>query len=149
MMLRASVQMTGEKIDMKVVTGKEVTSGNSIPDGDTLVAFVEAAVSQNEVALLKARSEVIEKMGEGALIDAAALVGNFQMMVRIANSTGIPLDTPMAALSTDLQKELSLNGFESSDNTPDAGFLQRAAGKVFGPIVMGCLKFLGERRKPG
>lgn len=147
MMLRVSVEMTGNKIDMNVVTGDTATIRNSIDFGDTLVAFSEALVGENDDALDKARSTVIKEMGTEVLIDAAALVGNFQRMVRIANSTGIPLDTPMDVLSEDMQEKLSFNKFVSAVNTPDNGLLQRAVGKVLRPIVKSAMWVFMVKRK--
>ena len=147
MMLRVSVEMTGNKIDMNVVTGDTATIRNSIDYGDTLVAFSEALVGEDDDALDKARSTVIKEMGTEALIDAAALVGNFQRMVRIANSTGIPLDTPMDVLSEDMQEKLGFDKFVSAANTPDAGLLQRAVGKVLRPVVKSAMWVFMVKRK--
>ena len=44
-----------------------------------------------------------------ALVDAAAVVGNFERMVRIADGTGIPLDKPVAMVSADMREELGLD----------------------------------------
>jgi hypothetical protein len=142
MMLRASVEMTGKKVDMNVVTGNDATVQESILFGDILVAFAEALV-RNDDTLTYTRKMVIEQMGSETLIDAAALVGNFQQMVRIANSTGIPLDTPMAIISKDLQKKLGFNRFQTAENTPNIGFLQQAVGKVLRPIAMVILRIFG------
>ena len=59
-------------------------------------------------------------MGPEALVDAAAVVGNFGRMTRIADSTGIPLDESMEAISGAIRSELDLARFGSSANTPGA-----------------------------
>jgi hypothetical protein len=43
-----------------------------------------------------ARSELVETIGEAAVIDAAAVVANFEMMTRLADCTGAVLDIPMS-----------------------------------------------------
>ena len=146
MMLRASVELEGGKVDMNVVSGDTGTVKNSIPFGDILVEFAEAAVRLDADAIDNARGKVVENMGTDALVDAAAVVGNFQRMVRIANATGISLDTPMDILSRDLQKKLGFNKFGSAANTPDESLLHRAAGKVMGPLTRGVMKGYGAMR---
>ncbi len=131
---------------MNVVSGDTETVKNSIPFGDILVEFAEAAVGGDDVVLTKIRKKIIEEMGTDALIDAAAVVGNFQRMVRIANATGVPLDTPVDVLSGDLQKKLGFNRFGSAANTPDESLLQRATGNVMGPLTRGLMKGYGAMR---
>ena len=58
-------------------------------------------------------------------MDAVAVIGNFQRMVRIADGAGIPLDTPMALMSADLRAELGYNGLGSAKNTPETGRVMR------------------------
>lgn len=52
------------------------------------------------------------------MVDAAGVIANFQRMVRIADGTGIPLDEPVAMLTTDIREELGLNHYGSADRTP-------------------------------
>jgi hypothetical protein len=42
------------------------------------------------------------------VVDAAGVASNFERMVRIADSTGIQLDTRMAALSKGVRDQLGL-----------------------------------------
>ena len=66
--------------------------------------------------------------GSAVLVDAAAVVGNFQRMVRIADGTGIPVDGLMSALSGSIADELDLRRFGSAQNTPRSGLLRKLAG---------------------
>ncbi len=143
MMLRASVEMTGGELDINAVTGDATTVRNNIAFGDTLLAFTEAAVGEDEDALVKARSMVIKEMGAEAIIDAAALVGNFQRMVRIANATGIPLDKPMVMISEDLQKQLGLKRFNSAASTPSTGLLIETLGGILRSAMLSGLRVFG------
>lgn len=45
------------------------------------------------------------------MVDAAGVASNFERMVRIADSTGIPLDERMAALSREVGATLQLERF--------------------------------------
>jgi hypothetical protein len=67
---------------------------------------------------------------------------NFERMVRIADSTGIPLDPPVAVLSSGLREELGIDDFGSSANTPAIGPLARGLGRLFGPTL---LRFFSSR----
>ena len=86
-------------------------------------------------------------MGVEGLVDTAAVVGMFQRMDRVADSTGIPLDKPISVLSGDLQDELGLWNFDSARNTPTASWLQRVAGKILTPLAGGVLRTLGRLRR--
>jgi hypothetical protein len=55
-----------------------------------------------------ARLDVIEELGPEALVDAASVFGNFAMMNRIAEGTGIPLAKQMQDREQDLIAELGL-----------------------------------------
>ena len=69
-------------------------------------------------ALVAARAEVRSVLTPEAYVDACAVIGAFNVVDRIADSTGIPLDAPMAAMTGDLRSELDLGRFRSSTNTP-------------------------------
>ena len=82
-------------------------------------------------------------------MDTAAVIGNFQRMVRIADATGIPLDAPVGALSAEIRDELDLGSFASAANTPDPGTLQKAAGRALRPAAMAALRMVGRLRRSG
>lgn len=60
--------------------------------------FAEAATSPvaDESALTHAREALTSAMGEESMVDAAAVVANFEMMTRLADCTGAVLDNPMS-----------------------------------------------------
>jgi hypothetical protein len=142
MLLRVSSQISGTEADLHAVTeGADIASG--VEGGDVLVRFAESAVRGDEDLPL-ARGAVAEQLGPEALVDAAAVVGNFERMVRIADGTGIPLDTPVSLLSADLREELGIDRFGSADETPPVGLLKRAAARAIGPLVPHLMR-LAER----
>ena len=102
----------GTEVDLKtIVAGAEVES--HLPAGDSLVRLVEAALS-NPDDLPEARNRLIDELDHAALVDAAGVIGNFQKMTRIADSTGIPVDSAAAAMSADIREELGLDEFSSA-----------------------------------
>jgi len=113
-----------------------------------LLAFSEAAVTGTEEELSSARSAVVEAMGEEAMVDAAAIIGNFERMVRIADSTGIPLDKPVAAFSAGIRADIGIDEFGSARNTPKSGVVARAVARLAGPIVVPIARMVARRMMP-
>ena len=112
MMLRGSSANSGEAVNLAaIVEGQDIDSG--IPGGRTLVRFTDAALSNSE-DLDAARAALVEELGEAEMVDAASVIGNFQRMVRIADSTGIPVDGFMAEANADVREALGLNSLPSA-----------------------------------
>mgnify|MGYP006270569859 FL=1 len=67
-----------------------------VATADALVAFARAATSPAADAdvLSSTRDRLVEVMGVDAMVDAAAVVANFEMMTRLADSTGAVLNNP-------------------------------------------------------
>jgi hypothetical protein len=128
LLLRASGETVGEAVDARAITEDAAAAGSGIEHAEALLAFADAAVAGEPEALSAARARLLEAVGPEGVVDAAAVVANFERMVRIADSTGIPLDTPVAAMSADLRDDLDLGAFGSASNTPEPGVLTRAAG---------------------
>ena len=81
------------------------------------------------------RDALRDAAGSAALVDAAAVVGNFQRMVRIADGTGIPVDAVVQTLSDDFREEIGLEKFVSR-RTEGIG----AVGRALGPVARGAFK---------
>ena len=117
------------------MTDGKAAASSGVAHADALVAFTEAVLGEDDAELTRARAEVLERVGPAGLVDAAAVVGNFQRMVRIADSTGIPLDAPLALASEDLRSELGLHRFGSAANTPPPGRFSRVLGRALQPVL--------------
>lgn len=87
--------------------------GAGVPHGKVLIDFVDATATRGD-ELAVARDRVIEAMGHDALVDAAAVVANFTMMTRIADSTGTPLDPGSVEISTELRAGLDVDRYVSA-----------------------------------
>jgi len=120
MLLRASGKVTGDAFDVHVITEGGTAAPSGVPHGEMLIAFAEAMVGDDEAILATARQRVLIALGSEALVDAAAVVSNFERMVRIADSTGIPLDDVVYEKTVDVREELHLGRFRSAANTPKA-----------------------------
>jgi len=134
-------------VDVAAVTEDAAAAGSGIAHAGSLAAFAEAAVAGDEARLAAARQGVLDALGAEALVDAAAVVGNFERMTRIADATGIPLDPPVKALTQDIRSDLGLDDFGSARNTPPLGGLGRIAGRVLRPIAVRALRLVGFRSR--
>lgn len=147
-MLRASVEHNGGEADLSGVADGAKAGDAGIEHGERLTAFADAAVGGDPAALATARDALRDAAGSAALVDAAAVIGNFERMVRIADGTGIPLDSIVTAMSDDFREDLGLEGFESR-RLPDSGPLVRLFAPVLRRVASTVLRVAGriERRR--
>ncbi len=75
-------------------------------------------MGEDEAALSREREALRSLLPDEAFVDVAATIGAFNVVDRIANATGIPLDEMMDAMSADIRQELNLTRFASAANTP-------------------------------
>ena len=135
MMLRESSKFSGEAVNLNTVTaGAEVDSG--VEAQGELLALVDATLNHEQAGLAGARDAIVARLDAAALVDAAAVIGNFQRMTRIADGTGLPLDEPVAALTTDLRDELGINAFGSAAYTKDVGWFKRNLFQLLFPVLL-------------
>ena len=83
MMLRASSAANDLELDLDVVRGDPQNS-DAIQCAPQLTALVDASVNDLE-SLPEARAALVEATDEATMLDAAAVVANFEMMTRIAD----------------------------------------------------------------
>jgi hypothetical protein len=108
-LLRESSKAKGENYDLTLLTG--AAGDGNIPHGALLVAFAEAVLGSDEACLSTIRSDVRARMGDAALVDAAAIVATFNAIDRVADSTGIPIEDGKAAATADFRAALGINAF--------------------------------------
>ena len=121
-------------------------SGSSVPCGDELLAFAEAALSGDAASTTTARDAVTAAMGDAAMVDAAAIIANFQRMVRIADSSGIALDEPVLMMTQGIREDLGINEFGAATNSPPLPLGKRLVGRVLTPFMPFLLKRLAASR---
>lgn len=92
--------------------------------------------AESDLDAARVRSALCDGITPEGLVDAAAIIGNFQRMVRIADGTGIPLDKPVAVISAGVREALGLNEFGSANLTPKVGWFTKKMGEVFGPRMI-------------
>jgi hypothetical protein len=112
MMLRASITHAGlVEADLSGISG---TGDSGLPHGAELVAFAEAAVDGSSDRLNSARTALVSAAGHDVMIDAAAVVANFEMMTRIADTTGAAVSETASAGTAEARAALGVDAFESA-----------------------------------
>ena len=96
------------------MTGGASAGDTHIPHGNILIEFAEAAIGEDDARLRRARDAVAASMGAAALVDAAGIIGFFNAIDRVADSTGTPLDAQVATDTEGLRKELGIDAFAAA-----------------------------------
>lgn len=109
--------MNGTAVDLTAVNG-DPAGESGVAHGGELLAFTEAVLSGEGVAPARARLRAV--LSPESYVEVAAVIGAFNVVDRIADATGIPLDDMMLAMSGDVRAELGLARFGSAANTPNA-----------------------------
>lgn len=115
-MLRVSSNVTNREIDLAMVNGESVAT-SEIPYANELMNFAGAVASFDETRLAEARDALLTAAGPGVLVDAAGVAANFQRMVRIADSTGIPVDVLDNDMINQIRDDLDLYRFPGAENS--------------------------------
>ncbi len=110
MVLRASGEKDGEDFDLHSVVG----SGNGdagVLHGKLLLSFADAVVGDDDAKLGRVRAEPVEVLGEAAFVDAAGTAASFNLVVRVADATGIPIDEFKADAAQEILNDLGVEKF--------------------------------------
>ncbi|MGF1599188.1 MAG: hypothetical protein ACFCVK_20115 [Acidimicrobiales bacterium] len=99
-MLRASSNHTDRPVDLRAIV--DVTLDPALPAGRELLAFTDAAVLGDAEEMPGARRALLDTAGPAAVIRAAAVAGNFQMMNRLLHVLGVRVRRSGMALADDL-----------------------------------------------
>ena len=106
-----SSQFLDKNVDLSVIREGNASSQDSLIDhSEQLVDFANAIVGANAEEIKISRDALVDVIGQFAMIEAAGVASNFQRMVRIADSTGIPLGR-FEEMSVDVRDELKLEDF--------------------------------------
>lgn len=106
-MLSWSAEETEVPVDLRAVT--DPTLDPLLPGGRALLSFVDAALRTPSPT---ARRVLEGELGTEALVTAATVVGNFQMMNRVADATGMPVGQGSRRRHADLIEELGLDRYD-------------------------------------
>lgn len=110
MLLRASGVTQNKAYDLNAVTGAAAGDAG-VAHGRLLVEFAEAVLGEDEGALARVRAALRAALSPAGLVDAAGIVGLFNAIDRVADATGIPLETEKLEASLDFRAALDLDRF--------------------------------------
>jgi len=85
-MLSWSGAEQGVKVDLGAI--REANSGVDVQFANELLEFATAATELDEKSLDAKREKLVRAAGTAFTVDAAAVVANFEMMTRLADSSG-------------------------------------------------------------
>ena len=85
-----------------------------LPHGAELLAFTDAAAGFDDAALADARARLVAAAGEAFMVDAAAVIANFEMMTRVADGTGARFPAETADQRADVAARLGITSFTSA-----------------------------------
>ncbi len=84
-------------IDIELSSVRDATGGANVKFARELLDFATAATELDDTALISARGALIKTAGVATTIDAAAVIANFEMMTRLADSTGARMPEKVVA----------------------------------------------------
>lgn len=85
-MLSWSSATAGADVDLTHVA--DGSGGLPVERGDELLRFATACAERDDARLAGARAALVDAADEAFMVDAAAVAANFEMMTRLADSTG-------------------------------------------------------------
>lgn len=101
----------GERIDAAATVAGD---DHRVPLAVELVGFVDAVVSGDRTAADTARSALGDSGGPAAVVDAAAVLANFEMMTRVADATGARQLPERLAVLANERAQLGLDRLSSA-----------------------------------
>jgi hypothetical protein len=111
-MLSSSAIAHNYDLDIAAIADPSLETG--IPGGTQLLQFVDALFAGDSDDLERAQASIISALGAESLVDAAAVFGNFEMMNRVAEGSGIPVSSQAVERMRDAIDELGMIGLQKS-----------------------------------
>ena len=106
-MLRASADAISAPLDPRAITDRSIDP--KLAAGSQLLAFTDAALGDGDLHKVRVALEAV--VGWDGVAAAAGVVGNFEMMNRIADATGMPVAAASLARTEEWRAELGLDRF--------------------------------------
>ncbi|MBI5089173.1 MAG: hypothetical protein HZB15_10040 [Actinobacteria bacterium] len=111
-MLSWSSTSLGTPADITAIVDDARDAG--LPWSAELVAFAQAIGGWDDGELERARNALVAAAGDAFMVDAAAVVANFEMMTRDADGTGARFHPATAAPRLEAAEQLGITGFTSA-----------------------------------
>ena len=111
-MLSSSSEKTNTPVDLAAITDPSIDP--LTPGGVELLRLVDAVLARS-ADISRVAEEVKTELGPTGLIDAAGVIGNYQMMNRVADGTGIPVGKGSRLRNAELINRLGLDRLDHTD----------------------------------
>ncbi len=82
--------MSGAVIDLSAVRGDDVDSG--VSHGAALLAYTDAVMARDADGIVRSRDDIESQLGKSGVAEAAAVIAMFNVVDRVADAIGIPID---------------------------------------------------------
>ena len=109
---------------------------------ELLSRFVEAVQSGAEPQLSASRQALQKAVGAAGLVDACGVIAHFNMMTRIADGTGIPLDPQTELATHELRADLGIEDLQYAEQRRPRGVLRSLLGRVVKPLAPSALRVM-------
>ena len=128
-----SGEANGLTIDLHGALDPDHFGDVGVPAGAQLLTFTNAVERGGDVE--STRRALVEAIGDDAAQEAGAIVAIFNGLVRVADGTGIQLDSGVFTASIDEREQLDINRFAGAANSTDIDALDvtpTAVSELFG-----------------
>ncbi len=110
MRLSLSGEQTGDEYDLASIMEANDNGGN-VAGGQVLNDFAEAVMARSDGKTTEQRHKLVAELGVAAMVDAAGVIAAFNLVARVADATGLPLEDYKVEASAGLRARLGLNEF--------------------------------------
>ena len=86
--------INGDNVNVQAIGDSTEASG--VDHGDALLAFTDSVMNGSAADIAATRDALGDALGDDAVVDASAVIAMFNIMDRIADATGIPIDDGVA-----------------------------------------------------
>ena len=108
-MLRASASAFEYDVTVDAVIDPSLPTG--ITGGTEILRFVDSVLGVSDQPADEARADLVSALDEASLLDAASVFGNFEMMNRVAEASGIPIPQQGIDRNAELIERLGIDTF--------------------------------------
>jgi hypothetical protein len=112
-MLSWSSEETNTPVNLMAVADPAVDP--LIPGGVALLRFTDAVLERAPGQIALARGDLDDEVGRAGVVKAAGVIGNFQMMNRVADGMGMPVGQGSRIRHADLIEQLGLGRLDHTN----------------------------------
>lgn len=107
-----SGEQEGESYELMAIVESDA-NGGGVAGGAVLNALAEAVMARDDEESRRQYARIVSELGEMAAVDAAAVVGAFNLVARVADTTGLPLEDYKVEATAEVRANLGLDAWQS------------------------------------